>query len=170
MSRYQIETMAAIALLGAACSANPPPVPVFGQAEDRATLTGEWFGEYWSAETGRNGSILFRLDEGADSAAGDVLMIPAGRAEQHHHAGGIHPQSEFITIRFVRIQAGRVRGQLDIYRDPECGCRLDTSFEGTLQADTLAGSFTSRHLEGGAVRHGRWRVVRQLHEGDGPDG
>jgi hypothetical protein len=154
-------TVGTIALALTACAANPPPVPVYGDAEDRADLTGEWTGEYWSAESGRSGSILFLLTEGADSATGDVLMIPASQAEHHQHAGGQHPASEFIAIRFVRVQAGRVRGQLEIYRDPVCGCRLDTTFEGVLRDGTMSGTFTSRHIEGGDVQHGHWRASRR---------
>jgi hypothetical protein len=167
VANVRIPTIAAVALAAAACSANPPPVPVFGDEQDLASLAGEWTGEYWSVESGRTGSILFRLEAGSDSAVGDVLMIPASRYDQHHHHGDEHPQSEFISIRFVRIQAGRVRGQLDMYRDPECGCRLDTSFEGTLRADTLSGTFSSRHLESGHVRHGHWRAVRTIVAGNG---
>ena len=38
---------------------------------------GEWVGEYSSAETGRVGSIVFTLAAGRDTAAGDVMMVPA---------------------------------------------------------------------------------------------
>ena len=149
----------ALALAAAACGYNPRAVPVSGSTQDVAALEGEWSGEYWSVESGRSGSILFRLEAGADSATGDVLMIPADRP--HTHPEGVHPPSEFIGINFVRIEAGRVRGLLEPYRDPVCGCRLETTFEGELRADTIAGTFTSRHLEGGSVQTGNWRVVRQ---------
>ena len=150
--------VATAALSLAACAANPSPVVVQGPAQDVSALAGEWRGEYWSAESGRSGSILFQMEAGRDTAYGDVLMIPAGQV--HAHADERHPPSEFIGIRFVRVLGDRVRGLLDAYRDPVCGCRLETSFEGQLRADTIAGTYQSRHLEGGDVQHGHWRVVR----------
>lgn len=155
-----MKAMMVVSMLGlAACALNPPVVPVEGNAQDVAALAGEWSGEYWSAETGRSGSIFFHLEAGADTAVGDVLMIPRG-APEHDHPGGVHPASEYIPITFVRVWQGHVRGVLDPYRDPVCGCRLHTSFEGVLSGDTIAGTFSSRHLEGGVVQEGRWRVVR----------
>lgn len=146
-------------VLATACALNTPPVPMEGDAEDVAALTGDWTGEYWSAETGRSGSIWFRLEEGADTAKGDVLMIPHG-SPMHDHPGDVHPQTEYIGISFVRVWDEHVRGVLEPYRDPVCGCRLHTSFEGLLRGDTIAGTFTTKHVEGGGVQEGRWRVVR----------
>jgi len=158
---------ASVAPLGvAACAANPPPVPVRGPAQDVSALAGEWRGEYWSAESGRSGSIHFRLEAGPDTAQGDVLMVPAGQA--HTHPEGRHPPSEFPTIRFVRVLGDRVRGVLDTYRDPACGCRLETTFDGRLRADTIAGVYESRHLEGGDLQTGQRRVVRYAEPGRHP--
>jgi hypothetical protein len=142
----------------AACSGNPAPVPLLGDPGDIAQLAGTWMGEYWSPESGRSGSITFSLKAGADTAFGDVLMIPS---DQPHTHTGAHPASEFLAITFVRVDAGRVRGRLDPYRDPVCGCRLETTFDGTIRPDTVAGTYTSRHIEGGDVQHGQWRVIRR---------
>lgn len=134
-------------------------VPVMGSPEDRATLTGVWAGEYSSIDTGRSGDIFFRFEEGADSALGDVLMIPADQPE-HEHAGGGHPASEFIDLLDVRVAGTRVAGHLAPYRDPRCGCRVRTEFEGTRNGDRIEGTFRSVHLEGGSVHQGRWWVER----------
>lgn len=40
-------------------------------------LAGEWIGSYHGDQTGRTGSITFRVSEDGDSAFGDVLMVPA---------------------------------------------------------------------------------------------
>jgi hypothetical protein len=157
--RRSLIASAAAVLAAGACSGNPPPVPVLGSQAELTALAGEWRGEYWSVESGRSGTILFRLEAGRDTAFGDILMIPAG--QQHAHADRQHPASEFIGIRFVRVQGHQVRGVLDAYKDPECGCRLDTKFEGVLRGDTITGTFESRHIEGGSVQRGQWRVVRR---------
>ena len=81
-SRFRgITHLAGILLLSAAvaCSANPSPVPMRGDAADVALLAGRWAGSYESAESGRHGSILFQLDAARDTAYGDVLMLPPDR-------------------------------------------------------------------------------------------
>lgn len=145
-------------LLAAACAYQPRAVPVAGAPASVAALEGEWVGEYWSLDTGRSGSILFRLEAGRDTAMGDVLMLPS---ELPHAHTGEHPRSEYVPINFVYVEGTRVRGLLDPYRDPECGCRLETQFEGTLEGDRITGTFTSRHIEGGRVQRGEWRVTRR---------
>ncbi|MCI0433562.1 MAG: hypothetical protein L0271_07925 [Gemmatimonadetes bacterium] len=155
--RRESMVTAVLALLVAGCSYHQPPVPLLGSDSDIAALAGEWYGTHWSVESGRSGSILFRLTAGADSALGDVLMVPR---EATGHEMRSSP-AEFIPIRFVGIDQDRVRGMLATYRDPVCGCRLETVFFGELKADTIVGTFESRHLEGGSIQKGNWRVVRQ---------
>jgi hypothetical protein len=151
-------TVALPVVLMSACAFSPTPVPVLGDPGAVRSIAGEWAGEYWSLDTGRSGSIFFRLEAGSDSAVGDVLMIPPG--QQHDHADGRHPASEYLPITFVRVDHDRVAGILTPYRDPACGCMVETSFEGTHDADTIEGTFTSRHVETRAEQRGRWRVSR----------
>jgi len=68
---------------------------------------------------------------------------------------------ETIPIRFVGIEGNRVRGILAPYHDPVRGCRLETVFSDQLRADTIRGTYESRHLEGGSIQKGEWQVVRQ---------
>src|SRR5881392_334349 len=106
------------ALLGltlTACGASRSPVPLVGPSADVGALTGEWAGDYSSAESGRSGSITFTLRAAGDSAFGDVVMIPKawGRAlvpwAQPNAAGGNQaPTSTVLTIRFVRVERGHV--------------------------------------------------------------
>ena len=65
-------------LLLAACATSQSAVPVIGPAGDVSALTGEWAGDYSSNASGRSGSITFTLRAAADSAFGDVVMIPVG--------------------------------------------------------------------------------------------
>ena len=126
-----------------ACGGSPPmPVPVSGEFTDMSALAGEWSGEYSSAETGRSGSILFRLTAGTDSATGDVVMHamtggPRGNDPSQPGAAPTPPQ--VLSIRFVHIQGGRVSGKLDPYIEPTCNCQLVTVFEGRLNGTKLEG-------------------------------
>ncbi len=154
-------------LLLAACAAAPPAVPVVGTARDVATLAGEWVGEYSSIESGRNGSISFTLRGAADSAFGDVIMIPAGWGRplvpfwgEAAPMAAPRPQTDVLTINFVRVERGRVSGTLAPYADPQTGERLVTTFTGELSGNSTTGTYTTR-LAGGGTQTGRWTVQRK---------
>lgn len=153
-----------LALL-AGCASAPSRVPLFG---DPAALAGEWSGQYVSEETGRTGTIVFRLTAGQDTARGDVVMlVPRSPQEAPGFvpAGGVSlqgaaPEARVLTIRFVQVENGTVRGRLDPYRDPACGCRVETVFEGAQQGDVITGTFVTRHFERPHTQRGRWHVRR----------
>jgi len=148
----------------AACGGSQAPVPVVGAEADISRLTGEWLGDYSSAETGRSGSIVFTLTAGSDTATGDVVMTPQLARSAAAQATGqtvSPPISQAINIRFVRISGGQVSGALAPYTDPACDCPLHTAFVGRLMGDTLSGTYTSRHDHSRDTQEGRWRVVRK---------
>lgn len=147
-----------------ACAANP--VPVGGAPDEVAQLAGEWEGSYTSAATGRSGLIHFDLRAGSDTAFGEVLMIPRSpeRVRAVDEPMDVHQSprmAEMLTIRFVRVSEGRISGEIALYRDPECGCRVLTTFDGALEGNRISGTFVSRHVESGAVRRGDWNVERK---------
>ncbi len=154
-----------------ACGQPGTPVPVVGTATELTQLAGRWVGDFSSVETGRSGSVVFRLSATGDSAYGDVLMNPTdmanrGQARDPSAAPSAAPNTpapapQWIEIRFVRITEGRVSGTLKPYTDPTCNCPLFTTFEGRLAGDTLSGTYTSRHQAGGPAQQGRWSAVRQ---------
>lgn len=149
----------------AACASSPSNVPLAGSAADVRQLTGEWIGDYRGDASGRSGSISFTLRAANDSAFGDVVMVPsgAGRPIAPWRSAGAavgRPAPEVLTIRFVRIQAGRVNGTLAPYADPETGAQLVTTFTGELKGDTIEGTFTTR-LPSGETQTGRWMVQRK---------
>ena len=150
-----------------ACGAARAPVPLVGASADIGTLTGEWAGDYSSAESGRSGSISFTLRAAGDTAFGDVVMVPRGwgRAlvpwNQPSVAGsGQAEASTVLTIRFVRVERGHVSGTLDPYADPQTGERLLTAFTGELSGNTITGTYTTR-LPSGDTQTGRWTVQRR---------
>ena len=156
----------ASAVLLVSCSGSPAPVPMVGQPADVSRLAGEWYGEYSSVESGRSGSITFKLNAGTDSASGDVIMSPQWNVRpqsgQQPGAGATPPTAaQVLAINFVRVAGGDVSGSLAPYTDPTCGCTLHTTFIGRLQSDTLAGTYTSLHEQSRVTQQGRWRVVRQ---------
>ena len=168
MGKYgKLVIAATVVALGAACSTTPAPVPLVAEPVDVSALAGEWTGEYESPDLGRRGSIVFSLLAGTDTAHGDVLMTPRGYrdplrpAEPRMGVERERSNPELLTIRFVRIDGGRVSGVLDPYRDPECGCTLQTSFTGRLVDDsTIEGTFVTTGPPGFPRSTGSWRVTR----------
>jgi hypothetical protein len=159
-------TIAVAALVLGGCAGNPAPVTVAGTPRDLAALAGEWNGEYNSAQTGRSGSIAFRLRAGTDSAWGDVVMVPAGAREpmqphRDHEGRDATTATQVLTIRFVQIVGGTVNGVLDPYQDPECGCAVYTTFVGRVRGDRVEGEFVSRHSGHGGTFGGRWSAQRR---------
>ena len=165
-----------LGVIGAAlltgCASRPTPVPVIGPRSGLNALVGEWSGEYSSPETGRSGNISFTLSAGKDTAFGNIIMVsrpqnepvatatPADRPNVRTSAATA--PGELLTIRFVRLEGGRVVGRLDPYRDPDCGCQLNTTFSGEFSdARTISGTF---HSTGSGIGHmpasGRWKVTR----------
>jgi hypothetical protein len=163
MKRFVLLTTASV--LAAACGGPQTPVPVVGSTFDLQRLAGEWLGEYSSVQTGRHGSIVFHLIAGTDSAHGDVVMDPTVwglpvRPGDPNQPNAAAQMPRAIDISIVRVAGDRVNGRLAPYTDPSCDCPLFTVFEGRLVADTLEGTYTSRHQAGGPTQSGHWRVVR----------
>lgn len=153
-----------LGLLG--CRGPEFPVPVAGRL---SAIAGRWEGSYGGRESGRSGSIVFNLTPGRDTAIGDVLMVPrdfeipprpvASEQELHRVAAS---QAEAISIAFVTADSGGVVGQLAPYRDPDCGCHLDTRFIGRfVTRDRLEGTFISIHRETGHQTRGWWWAERR---------
>jgi len=149
-----------------ACGASRAPVPLVGASADVGALTGEWAGDYSSAESGRSGSISFTLRAAGDSAFGDVVMIPSAWGRplvpwRGENATGANqqPASTVLTIRFVRVEHGHVSGTLDPYADPQTGARLLTTFSGELNGNQITGTYTTRLT--GDTQTGRWTVQRR---------
>lgn len=165
IARERIGWAVAIAVTAGAvatCAYRPPPVPVSGDPETIGYLAGEWAGSYQGAETGRTGSIFFRLAARADTAYGDVLIDrfrPMHTADELEEPPGIHAPP-VLTIRFVRASGDMVYGTLDEYEDPDCRCRVQTSFTGRIERDRLEGRFTTTHLATGDRHGGSWSVRR----------
>ena len=146
--------------LGAlSCSSAPRPVSVSGTPVDIQSLAGEWSGEYHADGGGRQGTVVFKLAAGADSATGDVLMFPRALPSAEETTVR-QPLPQSLAIRFVRADHGKVNGVLSPYIDPDCQCRADTVFEGKLSGDTIEGTYNVARSGGDPIT-GTWKVKRK---------
>lgn len=160
----QRATLALAALVAAACRYQPLPIPVRAEPGALAALAGNWAGSYQGDQTGRSGSITFRVSERGDSAFGDVLMVPADGVLPHpvdapaeHLTHARSPQ--MLSIAWVALADDRVRGTLEPYVAPDCQCRVVTTFTGAVAGDRVSGTFVTRTADG-VEQTGRWRVSR----------
>jgi hypothetical protein len=158
-----------LAAVSAACGFRRTPVPLTSDNGSVQALVGSWAGEYSSTETGRSGSITFSLASEKDTAYGDVTMIartrvaPLVTSPQQSGAVISQPQAQPLTIRFVRMEGDRVIGRLAPYDDPQCACRVVTTFQGRFSSsNTIEGTYDTR---GTGIGHqpsaGKWKVTRQ---------
>lgn len=157
--------IAAAAMLAAGCASSPPTVVLDADPADLAALVGEWHGEYGSTAAGRHGSILFVLNAARDSAFGEVLMVPAGYTAPRTAAEASEqirrPIPQVLSIAFVHAEHGNLTGQLAPYRDPECGCPVNTVFSGRFNGpDTIAGTFVITGPPQHGTQAGDWSVRR----------
>lgn len=159
--RVQMVLQIAALTLLASCGTVQAPVPLYGPDDELALLAGEWRGQYSSREAGRHGTIYFKLEAEADSAVGYVFMKPGSwESDLLDKTPRVYTPSEMLTIRFVEMGRGRVVGRLDEYRDPGCGCLLETIFEGHVEGDRIEGVYTSHGDHFHISTSGQWWVER----------
>src|SRR4051812_15474597 len=124
----------ALALL-VGCSNRSTPVRLQGDPVSIASLGGSWVGQYWGGASRRRGNMAFYLPSGTDSLAGDVMMLDASGvqlrsadpAEQHR----MHVHSpQLLRVDLVVAYRDSVRGVLEPYIAPDCGCTVSTTFIG----------------------------------------
>lgn len=145
------------------------PVEISANDFDVSALVGRWSGEYSSEDTGRSGTITFTLQPGEASAYGDVMMIPKTPTRStvplDRQVVGVQALGtvrEILTIHFVRKEGNEVVGMLDPYQDPQCLCRVTTTFRGVFKdAGTIEGTFITRANDVVTMQaEGRWKVER----------
>ena len=87
----------------ASVAAQPgPPAPVDGERADLDRFVGEWAGGYECEETGRRGTLEFRLAAGADSVEAAVWMIP------HAAPGAPRPAPVPLAVHAVEVRTSVV--------------------------------------------------------------
>jgi len=164
--RWYPTAAVALATVLAACRFQPSTVVLAGTPGDIAALVGDWSGEYWSAESGRTGSLLFTIAAGTDTALGDVMMTPtrgepvfaadARSGEHREHSDAPH----MLRAHFVTVDGDIIRGELEPYIAPDCNCVVTTVFRGVLRGDRIEGQYVTRG-QGGLEQEGRWFMTRR---------
>lgn len=156
-------------MLAQGCALRAPRTEVVADDFDLGPLVGQWSGEYASEVTGRAGDISFVLRAGDVAASGRIEMV-AREPEQVVVAPdrpmvngrlGV-PARGLLTIHFVRKEGNRVIGLLDPYTDPDCACRVTTTFDGAfIDGRTIEGTYSTI---GSELAHsptgGQWKVTR----------
>ena len=167
MLRSASIVMVCLAVSAISCGRRTPGIEVTATDFDLGPLVGQWRGAYNSSATGRSGTIAFTLLAGESSASGNVVMIPRPdslltAAEREMVSSVSAPGRTVLKIHFVRKEGGTLNGTLDPYQDPDCGCRVTTTFQGSFRDErTIEGSFTTvPAAPGGSVTGGTWRVTR----------
>jgi hypothetical protein len=167
MRRAWLMVLTGFALSAVACLKRTAPIELTATDFDLNPLVGEWRGDYSSAATGRTGTIAFTLRAGEGAAAGNVVMIPRADSlltdeEREALSSTSSGGRSVLKIRFVRKEGGSVNGTLDPYRDPDCGCTVNTTFQGVFRdARTIEGTFTTvPSTPGGSVTGGKWKATR----------
>ena len=158
--------------LASGCGTVQSPVRVFAGKTELQKLAGDWFGEYVSATTGRQGYISFSLKAGTDSAYGSIVMM-APQMEERNQPFLYNDEPRFslkpvriLTMNFVVVDGNHVRGTLEPYLDLQCNCTVSTIFDGLLQGDDIAGTYTSMGSSTGTVTNGIWNVKRRKSSND----
>ena len=159
--------------LALGCAFQAPKIEVTADDFELAPLVGEWRGDYASEQTGRNGDISFVLRAGEVSASGRIEMVAREPeavivpVEGPMVNGRLNARAkQVLTIHFVRKEGNRVIGMLDSYTDPECACRVTTTFEGVfLDSRTIAGTYNtlSTELAHHPATGGQWKATRAKH-------
>ena len=167
MPRLGVGTL--LLLVAAGCHWAAPPVQMFGSPLALERLAGHWSGEYiGDASHRRNGSIAFTLKSGTHEAQGDVLMIPDGASPYQKYLPDDPSMrrpsrtapDQFLSIRFVEVEGGMVRGRLDQYWDPDRNSAATSEFVGRISDDVIEGTFTTIYRSGNPATGGTWQVRR----------
>ena len=150
--------LAALALLATlpALAQTSTLAPIDGDPAEIAQFAGEWVGGYTCDETGRHGTLVFRLAAGADSVRAAVLMIPRATGE------ALVPPAIPLAVHRVAVEGRSIRGSLERYEDPEWHVPLETEFGGALaREDHIEGYFRAVGTQIDTVPQcGRWWATR----------
>jgi hypothetical protein len=164
-----IAAVAAVMLVPG-CALRAPKTEVTADDFDLSPLVGRWSGEYTSKSTGRAGDISFVLRAGEVSADGRIEMV--AREPEHVivptdrpmvNGRVTTPARRLLTIHFVRKEGLKVIGLLDPYIDPDCACKVTTTFDGEfIDGHTIEGTYST--VSSSELAHiptgGQWKVTR----------
>lgn len=151
-----IRLLVLVLALAAPAALAQTSAPIDGESADLAAFAGEWVGGYTCSETGRHGTIVFRLVAGADSVRAVVLMTPRATEDD------LVPEAVPLAVHRVEVTGRTLHGVLARYDDPEWEIPLETHFRATLGDDgQIEGSFRADGTRIDTVPQvGRWWATR----------
>jgi hypothetical protein len=144
-----------------ACAAAPrPPIT---PPTDLSQLAGEWVGEYSNSSTGREGILAFRLEAASDSAWGQAWMTSREWGDPDVALPRDLPASNLVpalSLRFARADRVFIRGQIEVYLDPEMEWPMVMTFTGRVRGDVMQGTYIKEDPNAGRWSAGIWKVER----------
>ncbi|MFN2636414.1 MAG: hypothetical protein ABR585_05280 [Gemmatimonadaceae bacterium] len=151
---------AALVITALGCALKSQPIELTSNDFDLSPLVGQWNGVYSNPETGRHGTISFTLRAGETNASGNVVMLPLDATGSP--AASSNSSGQVLTIHFIRKESRNVVGTLDPYVNPDCSCKVTTTFHGTFaDAKTIEGTFAITPADNShPPTGGNWRVTR----------
>jgi hypothetical protein len=167
-----------LAAAAVSCSSSPPPpksvapqIPTEGETRSLEALVGRWDGEYNNPVNGRKGSIVLECFSGGKEAHGDILMIPPdSKVKIPSPEETIRTMPQVLEINFIQAAGGQISGTVGPYEDPGSRCRAHSVFTGTMQGDTIKGTFRTECLTSTGepdssvpFTSGTWHVTRTRH-------
>lgn len=169
MKRTTLIIAAGASALALGCALRAPGIEMSADNFDLAPLVGKWAGDYSGEQTGRSGDISFTLRAGDVAASGYVEMVARGpenvivpASQPMVNGRQVVPARQLLTIHFVRKEGNAVVGLLDPYVDPDCACRVTTTFQGVfIDGRTIEGTYNTISAELAYIpANGRWKVTR----------
>lgn len=126
-------------------------VPVSGSDASLSALAGKWQGSFEGATGASKGLIKFELSEGSKFAAGEVVFNASDPAKAS-------------SVPFKQVEAGeagKIRGVIGPYVEPQLKVQVQTQFVGTRKGSTMSGTFTTRAVDSSNHQQtGRWEMKK----------
>ena len=143
-----------LAALAVSCSSSSTPqspapvIPTGGEKQSLSALAGHWEGTYTNPGNGRTGTIILDFKSGGEEARGDILMVPPGsNAKPTSVEESVRTMPQIYEINFIQAEGNMLNGTVGPYEDPASHCSAHSVFGGTLQGDTIAGTFRTECLD-----------------------
>ena len=171
-ARWAAVLLLAAAAASCASTSEPksvaPAIPTGGDTASLKALTGRWEGTYTNPVNGRTGTIVLEFFSGKE-AHGDILMLPPGSSQpMPSPEQALRTMPQVYEINFIQAEGNVLSGTVGPYEDPQTHCTAHSSFQGTLQGDSIAGTFKTECVDGRGQpdpgtpsSSGTWKVTRK---------
>ena len=143
-----------LAALAVSCSSSSAPqspapeIPTGGENKSLSALVGHWEGTYTNPGNGRTGTIVLDFTSGGKEARGDILMVPPGSNVKPTSAEeSLRTMPQIYEINFIQAEGNVLNGTVGPYEDPGSHCSANSVFQGTLQGDSIVGTFRTECLD-----------------------